>query len=490
MKMAANPDVADFVDYKLHTLPNSLFENDQDRANIGRMVIEKSNGSLVKSPDSNETAKLLRFLWAKLAIDELANATDSKKMIEYLSNTSPSLETLFANSMTTIENLSEQEKRFAKTALAWVLLANRPLEEAELRHALAIEDGSSGLDPNNIPDVIQITTSCRPFLVLSAMGWFIVHASAADYLLRILDIWCPNAKALIAKGCLTYLAFDRFSEGHCKTGKQLQSRLAHYPFYRYAALYWVNHLQEVQDVPENAVCSFLLDQSKIASARQVMLIYKQEPHEQGSDQLFDDHESGLHLAAQFGLDSVTTLLLEKGQRPAAKDTQGRTPLWRATEECRTETMKLLSSRDRTSFTLMLNMKRVQLAHSLLQVTGQNIRDSRSRTPLHIGAIRNDPDLIRLSIAHGLSVNATDMDGHTPIQLAIENDASQAIDLLLTRAARTDLIIAKDWLKAYGKPESDVVKLVEDTNGEKRVTFLKARNIQREGPTTDVSKRLL
>jgi hypothetical protein len=424
-------------------------------------------------------------LWARLVIDELANGSDF--------NPQP-LETLYANAMTRIEDLSEQEKSFAKTTLAWVLLAKRPLEEAELRHVLAIEDGSPGLDQLNIPDVIQVITSCRPFLNSLERdrihAWVIVHQSATDYLLRTLDTWCPDAQALVTKGCLTYLAFDKFSEGHCRTKEQLVSRLEDYPFYRYASQYWVHHLHEIQDVPENIVCSFLLDKNKIASARQAMLTPRQEPQGRGFGQAFDEHETGLHLAAQFGLQSVITLLLEKGQRPTVKDTQGRTPLWRATEKCRIEAMKLLSSWDRTSFTLMLNKNQEQLAHSLLRITGQNIKDSRSRNPLHIGVLRNDLELIRLSINHGLDIDTMDMDGHAPIHLAIKNQASQTIDLLLNNAARTDRIVAGDWSQAYGKSASDIVKLVEDANGNKQVTFVAAENFKREGPTSETRKRLL
>jgi hypothetical protein len=204
--------------------------------------------------------------------------------------------------------------------------------------------------PDWISLISQMSYKLSPHVDLSSTlerdrihAWVIVHQSAADYLLRTLDTWCPNAQALVTKGCLTYLAFDKFSEGHCRTKEQLVSRLEDYPFYRYASQYWVHHLHEIQDVPENVVCSFLLDKNKIASARQAMLTPRQEPQGRGFGQAFDEHETGLHLAAQFGLQSVITLLLAKGQRPTVKDTQGRTPLWRATEKCRIEAMKLLSS---------------------------------------------------------------------------------------------------------------------------------------------------
>lgn len=100
-------------------------------------------------------------------------------------------------------------------------------------------------------------------------------------------------------------------------------------------------------------------------------------------------------------------------------------------------------------------------------------------------------MIHLSITHGLNINATDIDKHTPIQLAIENHASQATDLLLNNAASGEVIAAADWLQAYSKPASDLVKLVEDASGRKQIAFLAADHFKREGlPPTDIEKRLL
>jgi ankyrin repeat protein len=257
------------------------------------------------------------------------------------------------------------------------------------------------------------------------------------------------------------------------------------PFYAYATQYWAEHLKEVQDVPEKAVCSFLLDQGKVASARQAELVSKDEPQEDDFGQVFDNHESGLHLAVQFGLASVVTILLANGQRTTMKDSQGRTPLWRATENGKSECMQLLSPLDRITFGRMLDIN-VQLAHLLLQITGRSIRSYFLRTPLHEAVTRNDLDLARVCIAHGLDINATDIEGRTPIRHAIEKQATQIIELLLDSGASTELISAGEWLKAYGKPATNVVKLLEDANGKLRVSFVSAEDF--EGPSAEDFER--
>ena len=162
----------------------------------------------------------------------------------------------------------------------------------------------------------------------------------------------------------------------------------------------------------------------------------------GYSQEFDRHQTGLRLAARFGLEHVVDLLITERQDQAAKDSQRRTPLWLATEISHAEVMRALSRVDRITFTLMLNKKEDSLAYSLLQVAGRTVRDSRLRTALHIGVIREDLDLIRNALKYEVEINARDAEGFSAIQTALQEANTSAINLLLENSTIMEGIDAR------------------------------------------------
>jgi len=430
---------------------------------------------------------------SRLLMDQLAGSQSARSLQEMLSQLPRNLHDIYDQLMGHIERKPKKEQSLAKTALSWLLLARRPVAETELLHALAIRDFSPGLDEDNVPDVIEVISSCKGFVMFdeSPKTWSLVHYTAAEYLQMTQNNWGPEAQSTVTRGCLTYMAFDRFGEGYCKTDEEFELRLRNNPLYQYATNHWMDHLREVETLPEIGATSFLMSQDKVAAASQAMLLTNHKARRPGYSQDFDHRQTGLHLAAQLGLGSVVRLLLSKEHRPAVEDSRGRTPLWRATEQRHEEAMRLLSPVDRISFTLMLNFQQKSLAYSLLRITGQSIRDTKRRTATHIGVTRDDLELIKQAYVRGVDINAKDADGQSPIHLAMQNHASQAIDLLLSFSALTKGITASGWRRAYGKPASSIVALSEDAKGSKKVQFLPAEQCKRVIMTaTSSQKRLL
>ncbi|KAJ4377357.1 hypothetical protein N0V83_000182 [Neocucurbitaria cava] len=403
-----------------------------------------------------------KFLHAKVLLDELATAQSPKSLSWKLSGlpVSPELHELYAEMMSRIERMVKEDRTLAKTALAWLLFARRPLKEAAFQHALGIQKGLSELDNDKVPDTIQIV------------------ALSAEYLWATQNDWWPEAKAMIAKYCLTYLAFDDIGQGYCKTDEEFEARLRENPLYEYAAQYWVDHLRDTPDLPERAITSFLIDQWKVASASQAMQWSEHESREQGYSQKIDHKQTGLHLAAQFGLESVIDLLLVAGQRPAVRDSKGLTPLWRATEESHEAVIRLLSRVDRTTFTVMLAEQEFSLAYSLLRHAGQTVKDTRLRTALHLGVIHNAPELIQNALKYGVDINAKDGDAYSPLQLAIQyqydlsgKDQWMTLDYLSTlqSGSMPDSGMAffndlrPDVLNANGKQTTLINRLLDDAN---------------------------
>jgi hypothetical protein len=373
--------------------------------------------------------------------------------------------------MDKIEERSKENEYLAKTALSWILLAQRPLKEVELRTASGLKTSSSRMNKSSMPDTAEIVASCGGLIKITktpVSECFLIHPSAAGYLWKNLPEWNPEASAAVAESCLAYLAYDAFGEGHCKTDQDLESRMRDYPLYEYAAQQWPNHLRGLKVLPKRAVRSFLMDQKKVASANQAM---------GSSNTVFDDQQTGLHLAAQHGLNHVVVLLLTERQDPAVEDSQGKTPLWLAAEKSHAEVMRTLSRVDRKSFTLMLERKERQLAYYMLQVAGQITKDPYFRTALHIGTIHTDLDLIQQAVDCGVEINARDAYGYTAIQLAFQAHKTSVIDVLLRNSAIIEGTTASSWLKAYGRPSSDIVELSEHgMRRRKQIGFVSADSL--------------
>jgi hypothetical protein len=345
------------------------------------------------------------------------------------------------------------------------LLAQRPLYAEELPSALAITTNTTEVHRDDIPDIIEITALCQGFLLYleERRTWSMVHYSAVEFLRHSYAEWELEAEFVVAQDCLSYLAFDKFSNGHCTTYPELITRLADNPLYGYVAQHWPHHVRLSPSLPTEAARSFLTSKAKVASATQAMLYYEKDSFHHGDSEL---GQTGLHLAALFGLDKTVDLLLNEGLLPSAKDAAGRTPLWLATEKSHDSVMRLLSYRDRTSFTLMLRQGHRSLALSLIKVHGKHVKDLHLRTALHVGVIRQDLDLMRCALENEVDIDDLDDDGWTALRLAVQQKKATAIDLLLGSSASTRDISALDWRQAYDT--DGVLELSRDGPGPQQV----------------------
>lgn len=434
-----------------------------------------------------------RFLHASLQIQELASIRTPKALIAALESRPDSLDDIYRRITRRIKELPQEGRDLANKALAWLAFAKRPLKGAELQHALGVEERSSKVDAENVPEIGEIVALCEGFVTYRETDGILrlVHASVSDYLRNTLHDWGPDPRATVATGCVTYLAFDTFREGFCESDEDFESRLRDFPLYHYAAQHWGNHLRDISSLAGNEILSFLMDQAKVGSASQAMQVSEDKSLQQDYSQRMTRQVTGLHLAAFFGLKSVIKMLLAEGQKPASKDSEGRTPLWRATEGNHEETMKMLCPVDRTTFDTMLARGEKILAASLLQAAGQSIKDFQLRTALHIGVLYNDSDIMDWALRCGVDINSMDGNGNTPIQLAFQERQIEAINWLLDKSAETADINTSDWLRVYGRDESDIMELSEEKSGPKKVRFLTQAQFEQEiASYSEKRKRLL
>jgi len=92
--------------------------------------------------------------------------------------------------------------------LKWVLYSERPLRAEELCHALAVEMGSLGLDPKNIPELRTLLSSCLGLVTVEASSSTVrlVHFTLQEHLLSNPTLF-GSPHSTIAEVCLTYLNF-------------------------------------------------------------------------------------------------------------------------------------------------------------------------------------------------------------------------------------------------------------------------------------------
>jgi serine/threonine protein kinase len=126
---------------------------------------------------------------------------------------------------------------------------------------------------------------------------------------------------------------------------------------------------------------------------------------------------------------IVSLLLEKKANINIKDRDGRTPLRLAAEKLNHSLFDKLVKHGANPYVLSKE-KRISLWHSLVIAT--TYYGAFDGADTEIQAIAKQLSALKLD------VNKTDIDGDTPLHIAMQNDNQKAIDLLLKYGARDDI----------------------------------------------------
>jgi len=228
-----------------------------------------------------------------------------------------------------IENQGQVIRELAETVLFWIVYAKRPLTTEELRHALAIEPGTTKLDKMNLCPVNDIVSSCAGLVTIDSNIVRLVHYTTQEYFQqRGLKSFGNVQGSIIATSCLTYLSYDVFAEGNL-TYSEVELRLQQNAFLRYAAQNWASHIEDTQQSVGDLALKFLMDDGKVSASNQVLFEYPPQQF------------CGMHLVAYFGLNDIMARLLEEEKDPDPKDSTGRTPLFYAVENGNARVVELL-----------------------------------------------------------------------------------------------------------------------------------------------------
>ncbi|RAO66282.1 uncharacterized protein BHQ10_002294 [Talaromyces amestolkiae] len=377
---ASDEDVGRYLDGNISKLPAFVGRNQDLQNKIKTAVIKAADGM---------------FLLARLYLDSLDDKLTTKAV-------ESSLKQFQGHNLA-----SDEDERLKLLSQAYEQAMERIMGQKpgfQLRHALAVELGTSELDTKNLPEIEDMISVCAGLVTVDEESNIIrlVHYTTQEYFKRTQGTWFRDAETRITTTCLIYLSFSLFDSGVCQTENEFEKRLESNHLYGYAAQNWGHHARISSIEDRKLILDLLESETKISACIQAMMVlrdykgyYLEVPMRMKGVHL------AVHLAAYFGLVESMTDLLEKQYAPNPKDSSGRTPLSWAAENGHEAVVKLL-----------LSDKRVD-PHSKDKTYGQ--------TPLFRAAGNGHEAVVKLLLSDKRAdPNSKDKSGWTPLLLAAEN----------------------------------------------------------------------
>jgi ankyrin repeat protein len=351
------------------------------------------------------------------------------------------LDQAYAQTMIRIQSQEECSKQLATRSLTWIVHAKRQLSIEELQHALAVRPNTSRLDQSYCPRVKRLLSVCAGLVRLDEKSQIIdlVHKTTRDYFDLNKRTWFPDAESDITTASVTYLPFDAFQRGLCKTNEEFWERLQSNLLYGYVARNWGHHAREAL-TSFQVVMEFLQKRTQVEASSEVL--QRAWLFRGGKIQEVSKRMSPLHLATFFGLEAAVRLLLEQGADLAVVDSSKFTPL------------------HYTSRNGHLEVGRLPLDHGA-DVTATS---EYGETPLHIASEKGHLEVVKLLLDHGANVTATTQHGETPLHEASYEGLLEVVRLLLGQGA--DITATNDLKQtpisiAIDKCHLEVVRLLLD-----------------------------
>lgn len=248
--------------------------------------------------------------------------------------------------------------------------------------------------------------------------------------------------------------YGRWKLGSCDRDPCSYFRREYYPFYIYAVLYWGHHAENCDDEAIEILTKTFLDDYKRVSGA---LNFVREGY--GSYRPFrlrlqdSNPGSAMQLAAFLGLSKLMSKLLEDGFEPDVKDWSGKTTLFWAANKGHEDVVKILVAREdvdpnvRGQTTLLVGavrngyiaIVRLLLANEHTNINAKDV-DTGWSALFHAiyaqrdyGRLRKGLQILKLLLAcNNIKVNVKDVQGRTPLTIAVLFESVEGLQLLLRR----------------------------------------------------------
>ncbi|PQE29611.1 Ankyrin repeat protein [Rutstroemia sp. NJR-2017a BBW] len=272
---ATSDDVRRYLNYRMRELvvDDEIKCDTNLKEEIKTRIVEVVDGMYVDhKPLLKKSTYIFRFLLAKLHFDplvEMSRLKDIRTALAKLATGVKAYDNAYRAVMERFQGQNTHRVNDAKKLLSLVIHAQWPLSVLELQHALAVEKGTTDLDPENIPSVKFIVSSCLGLVEIDEGSDIVrlVHYTVQEFFLRTHEEWFPNYMYWIAEICITYLGFDAFSSGPSPNEDEYIKRRTENPFLRYASCNWGYHA-EAASLPTSKVMSFLEKKPQLEAASQ------------------------------------------------------------------------------------------------------------------------------------------------------------------------------------------------------------------------------
>jgi len=418
-----------------------------------------------------------RFLLVSLNIDAILGEMTirrRKKKLEEVKR-GDGLSDVYTTTLTRLKAQGGDKPIFGKKVLTWVMYSERPLRGEELRHALGVEVGSGDLDPDDIPALRILLSSCLGLATVeeSSSTVRLVHTTLQEHLSRIPTL-LQNPHSTIAEICLTYLNFGCVRD----LSPTLESAPSTMPLLEYASYYWAEHTKKGMTENVKLLALKLLDRfDEHISAHLLLLRYNQTKN---SGPYFSSAGpvgfTGLHAVAFLGIVEIVAAVLEMKEWDVnAADCMGSTALIWATRRGNDEVVKVLLEREdidpnradtqdgRTPLTLAAENGDERLVKMLLE--RKDVRaatpDNKNQTPLSLARSKGHDGIVRILLERdNLNPDTRDHRSQEPFPLSARNGDEFLVEMRF-RDDDPNIEVAKLSGQPVAKKPAAEKQVVED-----------------------------
>ncbi|KAJ6563634.1 hypothetical protein DFH09DRAFT_1364040 [Mycena vulgaris] len=430
---AAEDDIRLYVDSQIlgsFRLSRHIQNRPSLREDIETTIVRRSDGM---------------FLLAKFHIDSLTMKHTVKAIRDALKKMPEDLNSTYDEVMERINRQSEDDRRLALLTLSWITNAKRPLRPSELREALAVEQGTTELDKDNLLDIDTVLAVCAGLIVIAEGDKRIrlIHYTTQKYLDSVQHNIFPHAQTEITMTCITYVSFNIFSQ-HLRDPMNL--------FYQnslldYAVEYCLIHARGQPEVHiKQVILAFL------ANCHAWWELWNWKHAQQAKS------GTGLGIATAFRLDEICREMIQEGDRGAM--------LWQAALEGLTDMVRILLENgdnveaDKEGYACALgaahslghiNITRLLLDHA--DVNSQELDvdvTGRLGPALYIASRRGSYDVVHLLLEQGAEVNSIGGQFHTALHVALVEGHNEVARLLIAHGADTSAIFYTAWLEGHSE----------------------------------------
>ncbi|KAK6531910.1 hypothetical protein TWF694_003073 [Orbilia ellipsospora] len=421
------------------------------------------------------------FLLARLQMDSVCAATTIREIRQALKAMPSDLRKTFDIALERVRAQSKQHAALALRVLAWLTHIKRPFYIQELCHGLGVEAETTSLDDENLPAPKLLVNVCGGLVAIDRDSSTIrlAHLTVQEYFKEISQRLFGDIEVSIAESCITYLTFDDFETGPCPDDESLELRLQDYPFLRYSAMHWGEHVRGKEEELLDLISKFLRDTKKAACATQVQFLPRVPFH--GCYNIYYKDLTPLHMASNWGLAVSLKNLLEGPEirYVNTKDFDGKTPLHHPCRLGDEAVMKLLLEHG-SDISVFDDYGRSPLrfavdgghlgAVKLLLDNGADVNDPvdyHGGTALHWASRMGLVTIVQILLDYNANVALRCYDGYTALEYAQENGYKAVVALL----SKQRLIVDEEYeqktaIHRYSRLGNvDMVKSILDGGGD-------------------------